>query len=305
MTERPLALHQVLRFQPRSARAEVEIVSKKRPEVILRRTRYAGVTIDERVLTRAFAWVPRAPTLQAIVLLDGRARFWPGSGLDGAGLELCPGDAVLLAPSDAAMGRFHDAAYLDLEWTPVMPWRAGEAPVLSRLAPIDPAHAARLGDRLVADTTIDEALFDEAFALFRAVGAPLGPLGARALATSRLRPSEQDLAIARAITAQIADLRGAANAFSFGEHARLSPRQLQRVLGRYFERYRMNATNWRDMRNRYRIHIAIALLSVHELPLATVADEVGYASPEALARAFALLGLPPPLRLREELLQRA
>lgn len=311
MNQRPLALHQVLRFTPRNAKAEIEVVSKKRPEVILRRTRYRGLVIDERALTRAFAWLPRSPTLQAIVLLEGAARLWPHDG--SAAVALRPGDAVLLTPSDASMGRFEDASYLDLEWLPV------EAPpsggLIGRLSKVELSRATDLGARLVAPSVPparsvpaaageapDRALFAEAFALFSAIGAPLGPLDAAKLTSG---PSDQDLAIARAIAAQIADLRSAASALSFGEHAQLSPRQLQRILTSYFERYRMNATNWRDMRNRYRIHIAIALLSVPELSIAAIADEVGYASPAALARAFADLDLPPPGGMREELARMA
>lgn len=292
----PLALHQVLRFVPRHARAVVEIVSRKRPEVIVRRTRYAGAVVDERVLTRAFAWIPRSPTLQAIVLLEGSARLWPH---DGRGeVRMVPGDAVLLTPSDASMGRFEDATYLDLEWLPDALPGGGS---IERLARVDLVRASRLGEAVLSGAMTDRALFEEAFALFRAIGAPLGGLS-KAMTGG---PSEQDLAITRAITAQIADLRSSASALSFGEHAGMSPRQLQRILASYFERYRMNATNWRDMRNRYRIHIAITLLSIPDLPIATIADEVGYASPAALARAFADRGLPSPGEMRAEIARMA
>jgi len=294
MTSRPLALHQVLRFVPRRAKGEIEIVSKKRPEVILRRTRYRGVVVDERVLTQAFAWIPRSPTLQAIVLLEGTARLWPHDGAPA--VHLSPGDVALLTPSDATMGRFENASYLDLEWL------SGDAPspggLITKLAPMELARASALGDDLVANATPDRTLFAEAFALFLRVGAPLAALSADALESG---PSDQDQAIARAIASQIADLRSAASALSFGESAELSPRQLQRVLASYFERYRMNATNWRDMRNRYRIHIAIALLSVPELSISTIASEVGYASAAALARAFAGLELPSPSDMRDEI----
>jgi AraC-like DNA-binding protein len=295
---RAIALRQVLRFVPRVARAEVEIVSAKRPEVIVRRTRYSGVVVDERALTRAFRWIPRSPTLQVIVLLEGEVRL---VARDGSGeVRLHPGDAVQLTPSDASEGRFENVTYLDLEWLPdSMP----SASPLVKLASVDLSRASKLGERLVANETPDSALFEEAFSLFRSTGAPLGSLAVERLETGR--PSDRDTAIARAITAQIADLRSAANALSFGEHAELSPRQLQRVLGDFFERHRMNANNWRDMRNRYRIHIAITLLSIPELSIATIADEVGYATAADLARAFAALDLPSPVEMRAELARMA
>lgn len=299
-TSRQLALRQVLRFASSVARAEVEIVSAKRPEVIVRRTRYAGMVVDERVLTRAFSWIPRSPTLQAIMLLEGAVRL---VARDGSGeVTMLPGDVVLLTPSDASEGRFEDVSYLDLEWLPdAMP----KAPALQKLASVDLARAKTLGEVLVANETPDRSLFEEAFALFRSAGAPLGALSAERLADAAGQPSDQDMAIARAISAQIADLRSAATALSFGEHAALSPRTLQRVLASFFERYRMNASNWRDMRNRYRIHIAIALLSIPDLPIATIAADVGYGSAAALARAFAKLSLPSPVEMRAEIARMA
>jgi transcriptional regulator GlxA family with amidase domain len=111
----------------------------------------------------------------------------------------------------------------------------------------------------------------------------------------------QDLRIAEAIAAQMAHLRSAASAEHLGELAGLSPRQLQRVLADFCKRYRMNASSWRDMRNRYRLQLAIFLLSVPSLSVATIADEVGYASSAALIRALAKAGLPPASELRAEL----
>ena len=295
MRERPLALRQVLRFVPRASASLVEIVSVKRPEAIVRRTRYAGVVVDERVLTRIFPWIPRAPTLQVFVLLSGAVRL---AARDGSSmLDMRPGDVALLSPADASHARYEDVCYLDLEWTPPA---SPAGPPLRRLAPVDLGRASRLGERLAAGDAPDSEIFSEAFELFRATGAPLGDLSVE---TFEGGPSVQDLRIAQAITAQIADLRIAASALSLGEHAELSPRQVQRVFAQFCERYRLNATSWRDMRNRYRLQIAIALASIPSLSVATLANEVGYGSPAALARAFANAGLPPPSELREEIVR--
>lgn len=193
----------------------------------MRRTRYEGVVVDERVLTSIFPWVPRAPTLQVFVLLAGRVEL---AARDGSSrLRMRPGDVALLSPSDASHARYENVSYLDLEWTPTAP-----------------PGAADLGERLVAGASPDAAIFAEAFALLRAAGAPLGDLSVEAFAGG---PSAQDLRIAQAITAQIADLRSAASALALGEVAELSPRQVQRVFAQFCERYRLNATSWRDMRN--------------------------------------------------------
>lgn len=288
----PRALRQVLRFVPRSSNALVEIVSLKRPEAIIRLTRYARVVVDERVFTRYFPWILRAPTLQAFVLLGGGVRL---AARDGSStLDMRPGDVALLSPADASHARYADVSYLDLEWAPAA---APGGPPLRPLAPVSLARAARLAERLLSGETPDLEIFTEAFALFRAAGAPLGDLSTDTFTGG---PSEQDTRIAQAITAQIADLRTAASALSLGERAELSPRQLQRVFGAFCERYRLNATSWREMRNRYRLQIAIALASIPSIPVTMLADEVGYASPAALARAFANAGLPSPSELREE-----
>ncbi len=292
---RPLALRQVLRFVPRTSPALVEIVSVKRPEAIVRRSRYAGVVVDERVLTRSFPWVPRTPTVQAFVVLGGTVRIEARDG--SSSVDLRPGEAALLNPTDGSLSRYQDITVLDLEWTPAA---SVAGPALRALAPADLACATRLGERLVSGSAPDAEIFTEAFELFCGTGAPLGELSAEAFEGG---PSEQDVRIAEAVTAQIADLRNSASALSLGEHAELSPRQVQRLLAQFCDRYRLNATSWRDMRNRYRLQIAIALASIPTLTLTTIADEVGYGSPAALARAFANAGLPSPSELREEVLR--
>jgi AraC-like DNA-binding protein len=289
----PLALWQVLRFVPHTSAALIEIVSLKRAEAIVRRTRYSGLVVDERVLTRIFPWIPRAPTLQAFVLLGGTVQL--AARDDSTTLRMRPGDVALLSPSDASHARYEDVDYLDLEWTPAA---SPVGPPVRALAPVDLARAMQLGERLVAGVTPDREIFTEAFELLRGAGAPLGDLSVDAFEGG---PSAQDLRIAQAITTQIADLRTAASALSLGEHAELSPRQVQRVLAQFCERYRLNATSWRDMRNRYRLQIAIALASIPSISVATLADEVGYASPAALARAFANAGLPSPSELSDEI----
>jgi AraC-like DNA-binding protein len=294
-----MALRQVLRFVPRTSAALVEIVSVKRVEAIVRSTRYAGVVIDERLLTRNFPWIPRTPTLQVFMVLEGAVRIAPRDG--SSTLDLRPGDVALLSPADASLARYERASYLDVEWTPAEPIGG---PPLRRLGSVDHGvdlgAARRLRDRLVSGDTTDEEIFRTAFALFRTAGAPLHGLSVDDFEGG---PSAQDLRIAQAITTQLAELRTAASALSLGEHADLSPRQLQRVLAAFCERYRMNATSWRDMRNRYRLQIAIALASIPSLSVTALADEVGFASPAALARAFANAGLPSPRALREEIVR--
>jgi AraC-like DNA-binding protein len=55
------------------------------------------------------------------------------------------------------------------------------------------------------------------------------------------------------------------------------------------------------MRNRYRLQFAIVLASIPDIAVSTIADEVGYSSATALARAFANAGLPAPGAFRDQL----
>jgi transcriptional regulator GlxA family with amidase domain len=199
---------------------------------------------------------------------------------------------VLLAPADATFIRYEDMHCLDLEWT-----EKRDAPPLQRFGPIDCDRAFRVAERMVSGESADFEAFADTIALFREVGAPLGSVAAETL---RGGPSDQDLRIARAIEGQVATLRSAASALSMGELADLSPRQLQRLLADYCKRYRMNGGTWREMRNRYRLQIAIVLLST-SMPIAEIADEVGYASSNAFSRALSNVGLPTPTEVRTEI----
>lgn len=288
-----LAIHQVLSFVPRVANARVEVLAARRPEVVLRRTRYSGLVVDERLLSRAYPDVEYPDRRQVIILLDGAMRLGAARGLPA--LELRPGDALALAPRELARARLENATFLDLEWTAA----GGEADAASRLlGRVDRRRATRVGARLAAGPGDDRVLFSEAFSLFASVGATLGSLDAHTLSGS---PSARDLRLARAISAQLADLRTGATTIGMSEIATLSPRQLQRAIAEYCRRYSINSASWRDYRNRLRVQIAMALLSLPSLAVRTVANEVGYRSAAALARALAALGLPPPQEVRAEI----
>lgn len=288
------ALRTTFRFEAHAAKAGLEVVALRRPDLVLRRTRYVGIVVDERVLTRGFEWKAPPSRLQVLAVDDGAITIDPADGQD-ATLTVGPGDVLLLTPPMASRARFDRTSFVDLEWS------TAEAAALER-----PRVVGRLDrDRLAALA----ALFDdhdratssfvaEAIAAFRAAGAPVIGVSAEGAGPG---PSDRDERIARAIEAQLSNLSSAASTLHLGELADLSPRQLQRVVGEFTATYGVNAGNWRDMRNRWRVQIAAVLLSVPELTVGDVAAEVGYATGTALARAFANAGLPPPTELRAAL----
>jgi transcriptional regulator GlxA family with amidase domain len=60
----------------------------------------------------------------------------------------------------------------------------------------------------------------------------------------------------------------------------------------------VGSVSWRDLRNRWRVQLAVVLLGNARVRVEDVAREVGYASGPALARALAAHGLPNAREIR-------
>lgn len=277
----PLAVRSDLRFEARLSRCRLRVVSLRRPDVVLRATRYAGIVVDERVLTRAFPWVATPSHALALVVNEGRI-VWDE-------LVALPGDVVLLRPDLMARGRFEDAGFVELEW-PIVRGPSLSGPV--RVGTSTRADALRV--RFEDPPCEQRATFRDAFDAFRAAGVDHG-LSSEALVGG---PTELEVRIAAGIDAQLASLATAADARTLAEAVGLSERQLQRRIREYMRKHHQNARSWRDLRNRWRVQIAAVLLGNGHGTVAEVASEVGYASATALARALAIHGMPPPRALR-------
>lgn len=286
-----LGLPMHMRFVARTCRAEVDVRSLRRPELVVRSTRYANIVVDERILTRAFPIIAPPSRLLLVVLLEGRLSV----GAPESAFDVSPGEAILVVPEMTRAMRWVDARFVDVEWT------APDAASLTeprRLGRPDEALVQRILRGLEEDGEDHRARFAEGIELVRSLGVAI-PIESAALSGA---PSERDVRLARAIGEQLANLADAASTLHFGEIAELSPRQLQRVVGEFAARYGMNAGNWRDMRNRWRVQLAAVLLSLPETNVGVAAKEVGYASTAAVARAFANAGFRPPTEVRQALL---
>jgi AraC-like DNA-binding protein len=290
MGPREPALRLDLRYTSPVAGPVVEVISLRRPELVLRRTSYHRIVVDERLLTRSFQLVNPPSRLVCVVLLDGVLDFY---GSDGH-VHLAAGDTALLAVRGTERARWQGTTYLDLEWDDPE-HAAHQKPI--KLARVDLDQAAQLKAALDDRAADQRATLARGFALFRALGAPVP----RTLDGLSGEPSPSDRKLALAMEEQMAHLGSRATAAHIGDSVGLSPRQLQRVVHDFHARYAMNAGNWRDTRNRWRIQIAAVLLSLRDLTVADIAAEVGYASPNALARAFAQAGLPVPAEVRRRL----
>jgi len=80
-------------------------------------------------------------------------------------------------------------------------------------------------------------------------------------------------------------------------------RRLQRVLMDMVASHGSGwAGGWREVVVRYRVRVAVLLLSSPSLSIGEVANAVGYGSVEALAHALATVGLPSATEVRRQLL---
>lgn len=261
--------------------AGLEVQALRRPELILRCTRYERIIVDESILTPVF---PLAVPVRALAFIILAGRFLNGP------LEAAAGDVVFQLSTDTRHGRFERTHYLELEWDAPMP---GKPEIVGKG---DLARARDITSRLLTSPQVD--VLRDAFDFFRTAGVPLGDLAAERLEGM---PSVLDQRLARAMEAQLENLSTRATTLHLGEDAKISPRHLQRLIHAFNARYGMNAGNWRDTRNRWRLQIAVALLSVPELTVQDVAAQVGYADAAALARAFSNAGFPSPTEVRRQL----
>ena len=262
----------------------------RRPEFALRFTRYQDIVVDERLLTEAFPFLPTSSRVVCALMLEGALDVEGEAGR----IDVSPGESVLLGIPFMRRTRWTGAAYLDLEWTPL---DTRQATVPIKLGPVDREASTAIAAALVGRHPDQRATLESAFALFRSIGAPLQ------LATDDLlgEPSESDRRLAHAMEVELANLSSRATELHLGDSMNLSPRQLQRLIQDFNARYQHNAGNWRDNRNRWRLQLAALLLSRPVLTVAEIAREVGYASPNALARAFLEAGFPSPAAVRARL----
>ncbi len=272
----PVAIRSALRFVSRATPCRVTAIALRRPELAVRRTDYVDLVVDERVLTRAFPWGGESQRRIALAVLRGRIEW--------SSVSAVAGDVVLLPLEHMAAGRFDDTSFVELEWRPA------DADLLPapRLVRRGAAGFASLGALLERDDGDTLEAVSGAFEAFSAAGVD------HRLTIDGLtwRPSEDDLAFARALDAQFVALATSADADRFGEALGLSPRQVQRRFAEYASKLHVNARSWRDLRNRWRVQLAAVLLGTAGARAEAVAKEVGYASAPALARALTAHGLP-------------
>ena len=193
------------------------------------------------------------------------------------------------------MTRTRNACHLNLEWDPD---EAKRPEVPCRLARPATDRVMSIAEALLDRGSDQRATLANAFDLFRSIGAPCG-LSVEALDGE---PTDRDRSFAHAIERQLENLAShESTKLQMSESLHLSERQIHRLFEEFSARFGINARSWRDVRNRWRVQNAALLLSRRELTVADVAREVGYTSPNALARAFSKSGFPSPAVIRDRM----
>lgn len=105
----------------------------------------------------------------------------------------------------------------------------------------------------------------------------------------------------RAITALFGDLRVSPALVELADAAEVSLRQAERDFVELFSTFASDAAGWRAMTRRFRLALAVLMLSAETSTVTNVAKQVGYARPEAMTTAFRAEGLPSPREVQRRL----
>lgn len=266
----------------------------------VRLTRTVGITYDEALMFGPVPWDgdPARPQVELTLRghlrssEGGRAR-WNGEGAFaiGASLEslyarLEPDTEVL--SFDWQRGSLGTRVPVDL---PVGTVSAASQRTLTACAAaiadplLDPARDPAAADRVVA----------QMLAVLRAEGVPLDPLRSEDLAEP-VAPWEHG--VLAGLTEAMTHLAENPMAVDLEATCARSRRAVIDRVHKVATRFHLNGSDWRALRNRFRLAAAIALSSHPRARTEDVARALGYGSPRALCNALAREQLPSPQAAR-------
>lgn len=281
--ESPYAVRLAFAYRCRRATASLAVAYLARPELRVRTLECRGLVVDE-------GWIPSRAAdsfmtllhvvAGTVVLRGKRTTVRLGAG------------ATLLAPQAyVATARFERARVLEVSWAT----SSIEHPRLVAATPALAQLAVEM-QQVVQGRSSERAYFAKVVDVVTGLGIELPDAACRVEGG----PSERDLRLGLALAEQFADLKRKGSISHLSDDASISPRQLHRTLRAFSQRYGIDAGGWRDVRNRWRLRLAIALLSLPQLSVREVADEVGLSSSTCLARFFAQCAVPSPKVVRAQ-----
>jgi AraC-like DNA-binding protein len=203
-----------------------------------------------------------------------------------------PGEMAVVDSKARVMVRQQDDYVgLALEWEPGRfgaPVPAGIATV--RVAASDLAGLAARAARITQVEDVGDEVVD-VLGRLRAIGVPFERIDARALLEWVPDPM---LRLSKALDHALSNLSEQPMWIDLAPSAARSPRQLQRNIARFNERFGFAGRSWRETRDRRRLTIGVPVMTAPGATTEDVAAALGYGSPSAFCRAFAHAGLASP-----------
>jgi hypothetical protein len=253
-----------------------------------------GVVCDDELFLPSIARVGRVSRSVLTVIVEGRGRVRLPSGFE---RWLEAGDVVLL-PEKAIVAMRQEGSpsfrSVALEWDPgTFGATVASAPDVTRLDGAAMARVARVATALEScrDAGRAATLLADLVSLLGSRGAPF----ARVVSRDLIEPAPQAVvALSHALDHVLSSLDGGPALVDLDAALGLSPRQLNRVVADFNQRYGFNSLGWRDTRNRRRLLVGATMMTAAGARTELVSRAMGYASPTGFCHAFALAGLPSP-----------
>lgn len=286
-TRSVLALRRIA-YEPISG-ARYEIHEALHTLFRVRVTRTAGVTLDEHLLYPATDWTGDGARPQAEITLEGRLR----NTENGEVRWVEPGTFAIGGALDTLYARVEaDSLILSVDWAlGSLGARAprglptGALSEAARRTLITHAHTIIGGDLSVVPSVLTT---------LSAAGLPLDPIAS----DLELSIEEEDRAVVAALSEAMSNLAASPMSVDLERTLQRSRRHVVEVVRRVASRFGLNGSDWRSLRDRFRLNAAAVLCTHAEARTDNVARAVGYGSSRALCHAFARAGLPAPSTMR-------
>ena len=252
-----------------------------------------NVVCEDELFLPAMERIGRVSRPVLTVVLAGRARLRLAGGFE---RWLEPGDLALMPQKAAVAMRQEGTPFrsIAIEWDPGT--LGASAPAEPDCGSLDAQSLLRvlaIATELEACTKESAAaiLLTELVVLLRAQGARFERFDPGALVE---KASGSVARLSRALDAVLSQLAGGPAMADLDEALGLSPRQINRIVGQFNERYGFNSSGWRDTRNRRRLLVGASMMTAPGAKTELVARAMGYSSPTGFCHAFDASGLPSP-----------
>jgi AraC-like DNA-binding protein len=263
-------------------------------------------TYGKGVITEEALWHAGAATVEwsgeggrnaVVIMLRGDVR----ARLGGKEAWAHTGELVSTTPLGASETREQGGEYVQLmiEWEPgVLGTRSTPALSTTRLGATALSRLNQLATHLRTPSLTPASTAEQLAAslgALRAEGAPFDAWSAGDL----LEPAAvADSELAQALGMALSSIDSNPQMLDLETALHLSPRQVSRRVGAFTGRYGLNGSNWRSLRDRWRLNVASSVMNHPHATTGAVATAFGYGSPEALCHSFAKAGLPSPSNIR-------